>query len=159
MGILAIGWQIGAANAAQSMGLSTTASSATNTKTSTPAATPSATSTPSATASATPSATAAAPAPPAASSDGTWTGASVQTPYGSVQVQVTISAGKITDVTALHLTTAGRQSVQISNEAAPILRQEVLAAQSARVSNVGGATYTTEGYLGSLQSALDQAGF
>ena len=49
--------------------------------------------------------------------------------------------------------------MQISNRAAPVLRSEVLAAQSARVQNVSGATYTTGGYLQSLQSALDQAGF
>jgi uncharacterized protein with FMN-binding domain len=48
--------------------------------------------------------------------------------------------------------------VQISNRAAPILRDEVLAAQSASVANVSGATYTTRAYLSSLQSALDQAG-
>jgi len=48
--------------------------------------------------------------------------------------------------------------VQISNSAAPILRSEVLSSQSARVSTVGGATYTSDAYLTSLQSALDQAG-
>lgn len=95
----------------------------------------------------------------AASSDGTWTGQTVQTRFGPVQVQVTISGGVITEVTALQLTNHDGKSVAISNRAAPILRQEVLAAQSASVSNVSGATYTTQGYLSSLQSALDQAGF
>jgi len=95
----------------------------------------------------------------AASSDGTYTGDSVGTRFGDVQVRVTISGGSITDVTAVHLTDADGRSVQISNRAAPILRQEVLASQSANVSNVSGATYTTRGYLSSLQSALDQAGF
>ena len=69
-----------------------------------------------------------------------------------------MSAGKITDVKALKLTDQGGRSVQISNYAAPILRSEVLSAQSAKVSNVSGATYTTEGYLSSLQSAIDKAG-
>lgn len=98
------------------------------------------------------------PAAPAAPADGTYTGTSVSTRFGSVQVAVTISAGSITDVTAVHLTDADGRSVQISNRAAPVLRQEVLAAQSASVSNVSGATYTTRAYLASVQSALDQAG-
>jgi uncharacterized protein with FMN-binding domain len=89
--------------------------------------------------------------------NGTYSGTSEATRYGNVQVQVTISGGKITDVTALHLTDAEPRSVEISNEAAPILRDEVLKAQSAAVATVSGATYTTEGYLASLQSALDQA--
>ena len=95
----------------------------------------------------------------AAVADGTFTGAVVGTRFGDVQVAVTISGGTITDVTALHLTDRDGRSVQISNRAAPILRTEVLASQSASVANVGGATYTVRGYLSSLQSALDQAGF
>jgi uncharacterized protein with FMN-binding domain len=91
-------------------------------------------------------------------SDGTFTGQAVDTPFGQVQVQVTVSGGTITEVTALHLTDADGRSVQISNRAAPILHDEVLSAQSANVQMVGGATYTSEGYLMSLQSALDQAG-
>lgn len=87
---------------------------------------------------------------------GTITGASVDTRYGSVQVKVTVVSGSITDVIAVHLTDRGGKSVQISNYAAPILRGEVLASQSANVSNVSGATYTTDAYLSSLQSALDQ---
>ncbi len=102
----------------------------------------------------------AAPAPVAnGPTDGTYTGASVGTEYGNVQVSVTIANGSITDVTPLQLTDDGGRSVQISNRAAPILHDEVLASQSANVSNVGGATYTTEAYLSSLQSALDQAKF
>jgi len=90
--------------------------------------------------------------------DGTYTGSSVNTRYGAVQIQVTIASGSISEVAALHLTNADGRSVQISNHAAPILRSEVLGSQSARVSNVGGATYTTQAYLASVQSALDQAG-
>jgi uncharacterized protein with FMN-binding domain len=97
-------------------------------------------------------------APATGASDGTYTGASVDTRFGSVQVAVTISGGTITDVTAVHLTDTDGRSVQISNRAAPILREEVLASQSANVSNVSGATYTTQAYLSSVQSALDQAG-
>jgi uncharacterized protein with FMN-binding domain len=83
----------------------------------------------------------------------------VNTRFGPVQVQVTISGGSITDVSALQLTNTDGRSVQISNYAAPILASEVLASQSANVGNVGGATYTSQAYLQSLQSALDQAGF
>ena len=92
------------------------------------------------------------------STDGTFVGTVQSTRYGNVQVQVVVVGGTITDVVALHLTDDGGRSVQISNRAAPILRGEVLAAQSANVSNVSGATYTTQAYLLSVQSALDQAG-
>lgn len=89
---------------------------------------------------------------------GTFTGTSEQTRFGNVQVQITVANGTISDVTALQLTNADQRSVSISNRAAPVLREEVLAAQSAKVQSVSGATYTSSGYLGSLQSALDQAG-
>jgi len=88
---------------------------------------------------------------------GTYPGSVVQTRFGSVQVQITVQAGKITDVTALQLTDAERKSVQISNRAAPILRDEVLQAQSADVQTISGATVTSDAYLNSLQAALDAA--
>lgn len=102
-----------------------------------------------------------APEPTTASSvkDGTFTGRSVSTDYGNVQVRITVASSRITDVTPLQLTNDGGRSVQISNQAVPVLRSEVLQSQSAKVSTVSGATYTSEGYLTSLQSALDQAGF
>ena len=143
--VLVIGWQAGSAAVASHTAASsgTTASGATTGSSSTP--TPS-TSTGS---SSTPSTSAKAK---------TYTGQSASTQFGSVQVKITVVAGKITDVTAVHLTDRDGRSVQISNYAAPILRKEVLAAQSANVSTVGGATYTSDGYLTSLQSALDSAG-
>ncbi|MFE4226256.1 FMN-binding protein [Arthrobacter sp. NPDC056886] len=88
---------------------------------------------------------------------GTYAGSVVQTRFGSVQVQITVQAGKITDVTALQLTDAERKSVQISNRAAPLLRDEVLQAQSANVQTISGATVTSDAYLNSLQAALDAA--
>jgi uncharacterized protein with FMN-binding domain len=88
---------------------------------------------------------------------GTFTGAAVQTRFGSVQVQITVAGGTITDVTALHLTDDDRKSIQISNRAAPVLRSEVLAAQSADVQTVSGATVTSGAYLTSLQAAIDAA--
>ncbi len=102
----------------------------------------------------------AAPAASASSSsskltDGTYTGTSVETRYGNVQVEIVVSGGKITDVKALELTNADPRSEQISNAAAPLLRSEVLSAQSASVSTISGATYTTDGYLSSLKSAID----
>ncbi|TFC01141.1 FMN-binding protein [Cryobacterium adonitolivorans] len=96
--------------------------------------------------------------PTATGASGTFAGTAAQTRFGNVQVQIAVADGTITDVTALHLTDHDQRSVSISNRAAPVLRQQVLAAQSANVQGVSGATYTTDGYLTSLQSALDQAG-
>ncbi|TAP39476.1 FMN-binding protein [Arthrobacter sp. S39] len=93
----------------------------------------------------------------AAAASATYKGALVQTRFGAVQVQITVSAGKVTDVTALQLTDDDRKSVQISNRAAPLLRSEVLEAQSADVQTIGGATVTSDAYLSSLQAALDAA--
>lgn len=93
----------------------------------------------------------------AAKAGGTYDGDVVQTRFGSVQVQITVKAGTITDVTALKLTDHEGRSVQISNYAAPILRSEVLQAQSADVQTVGGATVSSDAYLTSLQAALDAA--
>jgi uncharacterized protein with FMN-binding domain len=91
--------------------------------------------------------------------DGTYDGSVVNTRFGTVQVQAVISGGNITDVIAVKLTDADRKSVQISQQVAPLLRSEVLTAQSAKVANISGGTYTTRGYLQSLQAALDAAGF
>lgn len=89
---------------------------------------------------------------------GTFTGTTAQTRYGPVQVQITVAGGKITEVTALQLTNQDGRSVAISQQAAPVLRQEALQAQSAGIQTVSGATYTSDGYVTSLQSAIDQAG-
>jgi uncharacterized protein with FMN-binding domain len=93
----------------------------------------------------------------AATAAGTFAGSVVQTRFGSVQVQITVGSGSISDVTALQLTDDDRRSVQISNYAAPLLRSEVLKAQSAKVQTISGATVTSSAYLTSLQSALDAA--
>ncbi len=100
------------------------------------------------------------PTPPPATtarSNGTITGQTVDTPYGPVQVQVTLASGKIKDVQALQLPQDRMRSAVISQYAGPILRQEALTAQSAQIDLVSGATYTSEGYAQSLQSAIDQA--
>jgi uncharacterized protein with FMN-binding domain len=87
----------------------------------------------------------------------TATGPQVDNRYGPVQVQVTVQGSTILDVEAVQLPTDRRRSQEISDQAAPILRQEALAAQSARIDVVSGATYTSQGYTQSLQAALDAA--
>lgn len=88
--------------------------------------------------------------------DGTATGAVISTRFGDVQVEVTISGGAITDVMALQLPDRDGRSRQIANAAEPILREEALTAQSASIDLLSGATFTSEAYAESLQSALDQ---
>ena len=87
----------------------------------------------------------------------TVTGPVVPTQHGNVQVAITVQGTKIVDVVALQLP-AGARSATLSQSAAAILRQEVLASQSANVNTVSGATYTSVGYLQSLQAAINQAG-
>jgi uncharacterized protein with FMN-binding domain len=89
--------------------------------------------------------------------DGTYTGTSVVTRFGDVQVAIVVSGGRITDATTPTLTGNEGRSEQINNEAAPILRSELLASQSATIQSVSGATYTSDAYISSLQSAFDQA--
>jgi uncharacterized protein with FMN-binding domain len=89
--------------------------------------------------------------------DGTFTGSVVQKKWGRVQVQITVSSGRMTDVTALQTPSAHEESLHINGRAAPILRQEALAAQSAVINTVSGATFTSAGYRTSLQAALDAA--
>ena len=90
-----------------------------------------------------------------APADGSVKGPVVPTRYGDVQVEVDASAGRITNVVALHLPSDRRRSAEISNYAAPILHDEVIQAQSAQIDVVSGATYTSEAYAQSLQAALD----
>ncbi|MDH6277113.1 uncharacterized protein with FMN-binding domain [Aurantimicrobium minutum] len=148
--IVAIGWQAGVGTLVSALPQSQAAASGTSSSAGTSnAATPADASSQTAT-------TAPAPSGPA---DGTYDGSVVNTRFGTVQVQAVISGGQITDVIAVKLTDADRKSVQISQQVAPMLRSEVLTAQSAKVANISGGTYTTQGYLKSLQSALDAAGF
>jgi uncharacterized protein with FMN-binding domain len=91
--------------------------------------------------------------------DGTYDGAVINTRYGPQQVQVVFASGQLADVIVIQTQTADSKSKQISSRANPLLREEALTAQSANISNVSGATYTSESYIQSLQSALDAAGF
>jgi uncharacterized protein with FMN-binding domain len=86
-------------------------------------------------------------------------GTVAQTRWGPVQVQVRIAAGKITDVRTLQVPNGNRRDVEINAYAVPRLRAEVLAAQSAGIDAVSGATVTSDGYVNSLQAALDRAHF
>lgn len=79
--------------------------------------------------------------------------------YGSTQVEVTITDGRITEVTVLAYNDGDPRSASISLQAVPTLRQEVLSTQTAAVDTVSGATYTSNAYEASLQSALDEAGY
>ncbi len=97
-------------------------------------------------------------APPSPSSNRSFLGQAVQTQYGVVQVKLTVSGTKITNVSFAQLTAYDGRSQEINSQAAPILLQETLSAQNAQIDTVSGASYTSDGYVQSLQSALDQAG-
>ena len=102
----------------------------------------------------------AAPAPQAAqaaTAAGTFTGDSVMTRWGAVQVEITVADGKITAVQAVEYPQNNARDRQINAYALPVLAQEVTQAQSAQIDVVSGATVTSDGYIQSLQSAIDQA--
>ncbi len=86
---------------------------------------------------------------------GTVTGTAVKTQYGPVQVRLTVAGGKVTKVEAVQAPSGGR-STEVTDMAVPRLNQAALATQSAEIDAVSGATYTSDGYKKSLQSALDQ---
>lgn len=88
----------------------------------------------------------------------TVTGDAASTRYGPVQVQVTLSGNKITSVTAIDYPANDPRDYQINSYAIPILNQEAVNANSANIDMVSGATFTSMGYVQSLQSALDKAG-
>jgi uncharacterized protein with FMN-binding domain len=84
-------------------------------------------------------------------------GQTVQTRYGPVQVVIVETAGQLTNITAIQLPRDNSHSREIAATAVPILRSEALRSNSARIDIVSGATYTSDGYAQSLQSALDNA--
>ena len=101
-----------------------------------------------------------APSAPAQSSgiNGTFDGNTASTRWGPVQVRIVVKDGKIVDASALQAPSGDSRSRSISQQAVPYLVQETLAAQSAQISGVGGASYTSNGWYQSLQSALKKAG-
>jgi uncharacterized protein with FMN-binding domain len=111
----------------------------------------------------TPSGGAAAPASGGGTAGGstagarTVTGAAVSTTYGPVQVQITVKGGHVTAAKAVEYPTTFQQDQQINAYAIPQLNREAVTAGSAKIDMVSGATYTSQGYISSLQSALDEA--
>jgi uncharacterized protein with FMN-binding domain len=97
-------------------------------------------------------------APQSAGTGGTFTGSAAQTIYGPVQVQVTVSNGKITQVSVPVYPRSSFRDQSINSQAIPMLIQEVMQAQSANIQGVGGASYTSQGFYDSLVSALKKAG-
>jgi uncharacterized protein with FMN-binding domain len=125
----------------------------------TPAATSPATAAkkPTGSASTAPKSAPATTAKPATGGSTSFTGGTAQTRWGPVQVKVTITGGHLVDVVALQTPASHQRSVFINDQAVPMLRSEALQAQSANINTISGATYTSDGYAQSLQSALDQA--
>jgi uncharacterized protein with FMN-binding domain len=138
-----------AAATSQAVGARTSAASQPKTAAQVPTKTP--------TRSATPPTRSATPPTPTKAASGTFLGASAQTRYGPVQIKITYAAGRVTGVVAVQLPSGRSRDAEINNYAVPILEQETLAAQSAKINAVSGATYTSDGYVQSLQSALDAA--
>ena len=87
----------------------------------------------------------------------TGTGEIVTTPFSVIQVRVTFTGKQLTRVETLELSGTGARTQAINAHAEPILREEALQAGSARIDVVSGATYTSESYIDSLQSAIDRA--
>ncbi len=91
--------------------------------------------------------------------DGTYTGSNAKAlNFGYVQVRITVSGGQLTDIQFLSYPTRDGRSLDLSNRALPQLRQEALSSQSANVSNVSGASWTTRAFKTSLNAALSEAG-
>lgn len=89
---------------------------------------------------------------------GEWsTGTAAQTPFGPVQVKVNLTGNHLNDIQSIALPSDFALSQQISSYSGPILRQEALRAQNAQIDVVSGATYTSDGYMKSLQAALNRA--
>lgn len=88
----------------------------------------------------------------------TYTGSAINTRYGPVQVQIKVKNGKITTATAVEYPDGEPRDAQINAYAVPALNTEATQANSANIDSVSGASYTSAGYIASLQSAIDQAG-
>jgi uncharacterized protein with FMN-binding domain len=85
------------------------------------------------------------------------TGGTVQTQWGPVQLKVTFNGTRMTAIDVLQQPDGTPRDTEINAQALPILTQEALSAQSSHIDAVSGATYTSQGYISSLQSALDAA--
>ncbi|WP_270889914.1 FMN-binding protein [Pedococcus sp. 5OH_020] len=87
----------------------------------------------------------------------TYDGDAVSTRYGDVQVQITVKSGKVAAVQVIQVPWNDQRDQEINSYAVPILNSEAVAAQSANIDMVSGATFTSDGYIQSLQSAIDRA--
>ena len=92
-----------------------------------------------------------------ASGTRTYTGQTVDTRWGPVQVKITVIGGRITASEAVQYPSSNHKDEEINARALPTLNDEVVQQQSAQIDTVSGATVTSDGYLESLQSAIDQA--
>jgi uncharacterized protein with FMN-binding domain len=149
----------GTAIGSVSTSASASSSPSTTTQSSKPVATKKATAAATAAASGAAATTEPAPQAPAASTtavSGTFTGPSVFVNYGNVQVQITVVNGRITDAVAVKAPSG--KNDRYTNMSVPTLKQQTLAAQSANIKGVSGASYTSYGWFTSLQGALTQAG-
>ena len=89
--------------------------------------------------------------------DGTFTGAAASQPYGTVQVAVVVSGGRITNVKLLRTPSGGGTTQYINEQALPMLVQEVISAQSGNIDGVSGASLTSPAFIDSINSALAKA--
>lgn len=137
---------------------SSTSSSASSSTATSNGATSSPTSTPSSTSSSASTGTGSSSSDSTSSVTTTVTGTAAQTRYGPVQVELTLTGGKITAVDVVEYPDGNGRDQEINARALPILVSETLKAENASIDMVSGATYTSDGYTASLQSALDQAG-
>ena len=117
-----------------------------------------ATAVPAATSTTTPGGSSSSPTSSATSAAKTVTADAAETRYGPVQVQITVKNGKVTAVTATEYPAGEPRDQQINAYAIPALNQEALQAGNANINLISGATYTSNGYIASLQSALSKAG-
>ncbi|HEY5045811.1 MAG TPA: FMN-binding protein [Solirubrobacteraceae bacterium] len=104
----------------------------------------------------TPSGGSTPPTPATSKVSGVFTGPAVEMEYGPVQVAIDVQGGKITDVKAMQYPVDRPRSQFINSQAVPLLRSEVLQAQSANVNLISGATFTSEAFARSLQAAIEQ---
>lgn len=131
------------------------AGSGTTGTTSTPGVTPGVTPVSPTTTTATAPSTAPSTAPAAVKK--TVTGTVAQTQWGPVQVQITVQGKKILSATVLQIPSGNPRDQEINSYAVPILNQEASSASSAQIDTVSGATVTSDGYIQSLQAAIDTA--
>lgn len=87
-----------------------------------------------------------------------YTGSAYQSPYGPMQVAITVDGTRITGIQWTQLPMSDGHSYRINSYAAPLLVEQAMTAQSATVDGVSGATYTTDGFRTSLESAIQKAG-